>query len=185
MQLRRGNKQKYEYTAQASLLGFDLAAEGPIYNRGEEAATFLINYRYSFTGLLADMGVDFDGEEIRFQDLAFHLNFPLQKNNHLSFFGLGGRSSNDFTAARDTSEWTAFKEQQDIRYKNDMGALGLTYTHTFPKAVWRSTFTVSAFQAERQSLLLDNEFISVGEEQDLIQQGKICIAQRFFKKDQC
>jgi hypothetical protein len=59
MTLRKGNNEKHEFTAQAGLIGLDIAAEGPLSksNRG----SYLVNYRYSFTGLLGAMGVNFGG----------------------------------------------------------------------------------------------------------------------------
>ncbi len=182
MHLRNGNAIKHQYTAQASLLGFDLAAEGPITKDLDHPSTFLVNYRYSFTGLLADLGVDFGGEEIRFQDLAFHLHFPLQKNNQISVFGLGGISSNDFLSERDTAAWTEFKDQQDIKYENKMGAVGLSYTHAFPSAVLKHSLVISALKTERASNLLNSNFNVINEDEDLIQQSKHVLHSVFSKK---
>ena len=114
MRLRQGNDKKHEFTAQAGLIGIDLAAEGPIGKRG---ASYLVNYRYSFTGLLATMGVKFGGEDIRFQDLAFNFNFPTKKAGTFMLFGMGGLSSNIFEATRDSSQWIVQKDGFDINFK--------------------------------------------------------------------
>ncbi len=121
--LRKGNDQKHEFTAQAGLIGIDLAAEGPLSRKN--GSSYLVNYRYSFTGLLAAMGVKFGGEAIRFQDLSFNLVFPTKKGR-FTVFGMGGNSSNVFEAERDASKWKFDKDGQDISFKSSMGVVGLT-----------------------------------------------------------
>jgi len=125
MRLRKGNDERREFTAQAGLIGLDIAAEGPFSKRSK--ASYLINYRYSFTGLLGAMGVNFGGEDIRFQDLSFNLNFPTQKTGNFTVFGLGGISSNTFKAEPDSTKWEFYKDSHNIIYKNKMGAAGITH----------------------------------------------------------
>jgi hypothetical protein len=123
MSLRNGNEQKHEYTAQASLLGLDFAAEGPLNKSG--TSSFLANYRYSTVGLLSQMGVNFGGEEIAFQDFSFNLR-QTGRWGSLSFFGLGGASSNTFNA-KPLTEWEVDKDRFDIFYKSKMGGLGVRF----------------------------------------------------------
>ena len=61
MELRPGNLEKFQYTAQAGLLGIDLAAEGPVVR---DRVSFLANYRYSTLGLLSALGVNLGDELI-------------------------------------------------------------------------------------------------------------------------
>lgn len=148
MRLRKGNDERSEFTAQAGLIGLDVAAEGPFSKQSK--ASFLINYRYSFTGLLGAMGVNFGGEDIRFQDLSFNLNFPMKKGGNFSVFGLGGISSNTFKAEPDSTKWEFFKDSHNIIYKNKMGAAGVT--HTLPmgnRAVLNTKFVMSGLQTSR------------------------------------
>ena len=60
MNLRNGNRHRHEFTAQAGLLGLDLAAEGPLFQEGKNS--YLVNYRYSTVGLLGQMGISFGDE---------------------------------------------------------------------------------------------------------------------------
>ncbi len=152
MRLRKGNDKKHEFTAQAGLIGIDLAAEGPI---GKNGASYLINYRYSFTGLLATMGVKFGGEDIRFQDLAFNLNLPTKKAGTFMLFGMGGLSSNVFEAQRDTTQWEVQKDGFDIYYKNRMGAAGLTHSVNLGKrTLWRTAVVASGSSSSRDAYIL-------------------------------
>ncbi len=124
MKLREGNKSKYEYTAQASLIGMDVAAEGPIGKN--ENTSFLANYRYSTVGLLSLMGIDFGDEAITFQDLSFNIDSNLGNGGKLTFFGFGGNSRTKF-AKKEPAEWKEDKDKYDIEYTSRNIALGLNY----------------------------------------------------------
>ena len=147
MNLRKGNDEKTEFTAQAGLIGLDFAAEGPFSKNSR--ASYLFNYRYSFTGLLGAMGVNFGGEDIRFQDLSFNVNLPTAKAGDFTFFAMGGLSSNDFKGEPDSTAWEIQKDGYNIVYKNKMGAAGVT--HTLPLGRKASLRTVAAFSGLRTS----------------------------------
>ncbi len=122
MRLRNGSNLEPSFTAQASLLGFDFAAETPV---GDKGASILANYRYSFTGLLAGMGVDFGGESIGFQDLAINFYKPYD-GGYLKIFGMGGLSYNNFNALDSLVDVEEEKQLYDIDYIGKMLALGIS-----------------------------------------------------------
>lgn len=124
MTLRNGNSTRREYTAQASLIGLDFAAEGPL-GRNKNAS-YLANYRYSTVGLLSKMGVNFGDEAIDFQDFSFNLNTKTGERGSLSLFGFGGNSHNVFKA-KDQSEWKVDKDRFTIKYSNETYAIGTRY----------------------------------------------------------
>ena len=130
MQLRPGNNLRRQHQIQAGFIGFDFATEGPIGKGGTTSPSYLVNYRYSFTGLLADLGVDFGGEEIRFQDISLHVHQPLKNGGALSLFGVYGLSNNDFTGLGE-EEATEEKDLLNINYKNQLGIVGLTFKRPF------------------------------------------------------
>lgn len=147
MSLRDGNAQKHEFTAQASLLGLDFAAEGPLNKSG--TSSFLANYRYSTVGLLSQLGVSFGGEKITFQDFSFHLR-QAGTWGALSFFGLGGASSNVFRA-RPQPEWEVDKDRFDIDYKSKMGGLGVRFDRHLGKLNLAAGATLSGNDETRHS----------------------------------
>lgn len=154
MRLRKGNDEKTEFTVQASLLGLDFAAEGPLSKKSK--ASYLINYRYSFTGLLGAIGVKFGGEDIRFQDLSFNLNFPTQKGARFTIFGMGGISSNTIEPDSDTTTWEFEKEGYNIIYKNKMGAAGATYDQPLGRrASIRTVLIASGLNTSRKAYDVD------------------------------
>ncbi|MGA0560556.1 carboxypeptidase regulatory-like domain-containing protein [Larkinella sp. VNQ87] len=147
MSLRPGNNERHEFIAQAGLIGLDLAAEGPLSK--QKGSSYLVNYRYSFTGLLAAMGVTFGGEDIRFQDLSFNLTFPTRKGGRFTVFGLAGNSSNDFIA-KAVDEQEEDKDRNTIRFTTRMAAGGLTLSQPLgTRWLWKTALVVSANRAAR------------------------------------
>lgn len=161
MRLRKGNNERHEFTAQAGLIGIDLAAEGPLSK--QKNASFLVNYRYSFTGLLGLMGITFGDEDIAFQDLAFNLSLPTKKTGNFTVFGFGGQSNNIFTAQRDQSKWIFEKDRSDITYRSRMGAIGLTHSLSLGRQTsWQTAMSLSAREDRRSQNVLSNTYVFVG-----------------------
>jgi hypothetical protein len=143
MRLREGNKNKHEFTAQASVIGLDLAAEGPLSKK--KNSSFLANYRYSTVGLLAGLGLNFGDEQINFQDFSFH-GHVRHARAETSFFGFGGLSSNRF-ARKPETEWKTEKDRYDINFDGSVGGLGVT--HRWGR-LWRWEFG-SALSTQTQN----------------------------------
>lgn len=125
MNFRQGNNQQREYTAQASVIGLDFAAEGPFKKGG--SASYLVNYRYSFTGILSAMGINFGGEDIKFQDLSFNISAPETPAGKVTFFGVNGWNSNVYRGPDDPADWLMDKDLADIDYISSIYAYGLTH----------------------------------------------------------
>ncbi|GAB3513656.1 TonB-dependent receptor [Emticicia fontis] len=174
MRLRKGNNQKHEFTAQAGLIGLDLAAEGPLSNT-KKNGSYLVNYRYSFTGLLGLLGVTFGGEDITFQDLSFNVSLPTKKSGTFTVFGMAGLSSNYFAGKRDTTLWEVQKDGFDINYTNRMGALGTTHSVNInDKLLWRTTLVGSGLESVRKGYVLSkNTFQRYLTQTDSVFKGRI------------
>jgi hypothetical protein len=174
MRLRRGNNERHEQTFQASLIGLDLAAEGPLSR--QVGSSYLANYRYSTIGLLSNLGVELGDEEINFQDLSFHLAFPDKKGGEWTVFGLGGLSENLFRAERDSSVWEFEKDRYDIIFRSRMGAIGSTYTRPLGKrSLWHSSVVASAAKSTRSGSLLDEQYQAELRELDEQLQARIAL----------
>ncbi len=171
MRLRPGNNEQREWTVQAGLIGLDLAAEGPMGQSG--GASYLVNYRYSTVGLLTALGMDFGGEAIAFQDLAFNLSLPTQTAGRFTLFGMGGNSSNLFEAQRDSTLWEFQKDRYDIEFRSRMGALGMTHVlPTGKRTVWRSALSISGLRSTRTADRLDAGYLPQAAENDELGQSK-------------
>jgi hypothetical protein len=148
MNIRKGNNQRRQSSASLSTIGVDLATEGYLSKGG---ASYLVNYRYSFTGLLNKLGVDFGDEAIGYQDLSIHLNFPTKKMGNFSVFAVGGTSDNIFKHKIRT-EWLTEKDSQDINFDGRMGLVGFKHQVGFKKANWETVFVVSALENTRNAI---------------------------------
>ncbi|MEM7368784.1 MAG: TonB-dependent receptor [Bacteroidota bacterium] len=183
--LRKGNDEKFEFTGQAGLIGVDVAAEGPLSKKN--GSSFLVNYRYSTVGLLGLMGIDFEGESINYQDLAFNLHLPTKRAGTFSVFAMGGLSSNFFTGPREDSLRVVQKDRFDIGFVSNMGAAGLTHQLLLGRnTVWKSVFAVSGTESSRLGEFLDDNQISIPVEDDTLVQTrasfKSTISHRFNPK---
>lgn len=146
MRLKNGNQQNRQYTAQASLIGFDLETDGPFREGGK--MTYSANYRYSFTGLLTNFGVDFGGESIGFQDLALNIATPVGKRSQLKVFGVGGLSYNDFTH-KTYAESESEKDRKDIYYNNATGIAGMALKTAWSSSSLNTTIAYSVADNQR------------------------------------
>lgn len=181
MRLRQGNSERYEFTAQAGLIGLDLAAEGPFSKNSN--ASFLVNYRYSTLGLLSAMGVDLGDEAISFQDLSFNISLPTHKAGNFTLFGMGGMSENVFEAQRDSSTWEFDKDRYDITFDSKMGAIGATHTLTVGSAsVWKTVLAFSALENNRVANRLNDELVLENFDKDICKERKLAFSTVFNHK---
>ena len=127
-----------------SAIGLEAGIERKLNESG--SSNLLVNYRYSFTGLLGQMGVDFGGEVIGFQDAFAKVELDNTFGGKLSLFGLYGASYNDH-AAQDTAE--VFKDGLDIRYDAKVAIVGANHNSNSGK--WNTSFVYSARTDERVS----------------------------------
>ncbi len=144
LRLRPGNHDRRQHQLQASLIGFDAATEGPI---GGGGVSYLVNARYSFTGLLADAGIDFGGEEIRFSDINAHLHGQTERSEY-SLFTVLGRSTNRFSPDPE-EEVTEQKELFDIDYENDLAIVGANFKTDFTSGTLTAGAAFSTLNTER------------------------------------
>lgn len=151
MQLRPGSNQGPRHQVQAGLIGIDLATEGPL-GKGAFAPSYLVNYRYSFTGLLGDLGVDFGGEEIRFQDFSLHLFQPLASGGSVSLFGLYADSRNEFTGPEMREEVEEEKDLLNIDYDGNSTVIGGKWEQPLGKGRFSLGAAYSATEQSRLEL---------------------------------
>jgi hypothetical protein len=108
--------------AQLSLLGAETGFKGKF-----NALEAFVNYRYSFTGLLSDLGVKFGNEDIRYQDVIAGIS--LKKNRYASkLTAVYGNSTNKHVPLED-SLVTTIKDRLDIYHKSKLLILQLLHKH--------------------------------------------------------
>jgi hypothetical protein len=134
LQMRAGNNEKREYTAQLGFNGFELGAEGPFSSVSN--GSYLVNYRYSTLSVFNTLGIDLGtGAAIpQYQDLSFRMDLPLNPRwGKLSLFGIGGLSYVELLESRkDTTKKDIYsRKREDTYYGTNMGVVGLTHTYFF------------------------------------------------------
>jgi CarboxypepD_reg-like domain len=130
LRFRNGNAEKREYSVQVGALGVQLAAEGG-FKKGKEAS-YLVNYRYSTTGVLDAIGINLGGNVTpTFQDVNFKINLPTQKLGKFAIFGLGGISYGGEKAIRDTTQWKSRWDSYEGGDLQHRGVVGLSHRYNF------------------------------------------------------
>jgi Carboxypeptidase regulatory-like domain len=121
---RNGNNRKREHAFKASVLGLDLATEGPFSKNSK--ASYLINYRYSTLGILSKV-IYLGGVEPSYQDLSFSINLPTKKAGTFKIFGVGGLSNFLLDAKRDSADWEFDGDRVRRVYGTKSGTGGISY----------------------------------------------------------
>jgi hypothetical protein len=132
LNLRSGNKEKFEFTGQVGFNGFEAAIEGPIkIGKLIKNGSFIVDYRYSTMDLVSKMGMDMGtGTAIpQYQDFSTIIDLPTSKIGRFKFVGLFGKSFIQLNRSFNTDEVSSHNQ---IGYATDFGAglnIGLL-THT-------------------------------------------------------
>ena len=95
LNLRSGNSGEHEFTGQIGFNGFELGAEGPLFQtENGQKASYLASYRYSTLEVLDKMQFNVGtGAAIpQYKDLTFLVDVPGTKTGRIKLFGLWGNS---------------------------------------------------------------------------------------------
>jgi CarboxypepD_reg-like domain len=125
IQLRSGNKENHEFTAQlAAFSGLEAMAEGPI--NKEKNSSYLVSYRHSFVELADQAGLDFGTSALpRYKDLSFKVDLPKSKLGNISLFGIGGLSNIEFLGKDLAADDFYGETDQNSYVTSQFGVIGL------------------------------------------------------------
>ncbi|WP_303207971.1 carboxypeptidase-like regulatory domain-containing protein [Bacteroides oleiciplenus] len=121
MHIRNGNNQKHEHTFQLGIMGIDLASEGPLSKK--QGSSYIFNYRFSTTSLATGNDIN-----MKYQDLAFKLNFPTKRAGTFSLWGIGLIDRNK-PEAEEREEWETQADRQSGETNLDKAAAGVTHKY--------------------------------------------------------
>ncbi len=125
---------KPEWRAKIGLIGFEFGGGTAIGSSG----MLDFNLRYSFTGLLTGLGVDFGGEKIGFYDGVVSFTDTGLKHK-LKLYAWGGKSTNEFDQAEQPEDIEEYKDFFNIDYSNDILGAGGKYDYALsPSLILRS-----------------------------------------------
>ena len=145
LRLRNGNNEQTEFTGQVGINGFELGAEGPISKK--QGSSYLVNYRYSTLEIFNRLGINFGvSASPQYQDVSYKINIPTAKAGIFAVWGVGGSSSIALLDSQQKKEdWALTSKGEDLVYKTNMGATGVSNTHFFnPKTSGKLSLSVSS-----------------------------------------
>lgn len=95
LRFRRGNNEKREWMAQLSVVGIDIASEGPL---GKNGGSYRAGVRYSTLELLLKSGlinINTGNFKPAYRDFNYTIELPLKKVGVLTFWGLAGANDTE------------------------------------------------------------------------------------------
>jgi CarboxypepD_reg-like domain/TonB-dependent Receptor Plug Domain len=147
---RAGNSDKREHTIQfGALTGLEAMTEGPI--NKTKGSSYLIAYRYSFTGLAQAIGIPVGTTATPFyQDLSFKITSGTSKLGKFTLFGLGGKSKIEFLHNKTDSTDLFADPTKDSYFTSDLGVVGVKHflrigTKSYLSTVVGSTYAASSY----------------------------------------
>lgn len=159
MRLRNGNNRKRENTIQVGILGIDVASEGPLSKK--HRSSYIVNYRYSATGLLAHLNMVDLGGAFDYQDLNFKLNFPTRKAGTFSVWGTSLIDKYGSDREEDADKWEYLNDGSESKTDQYMAAGGVSHRYligekgflktTVAATYFRSTASIDMFDADMTS----------------------------------
>ena len=142
--LQDGNTEKREHMIQfGALTGLEAMSEGPFKNGGK--ASYLVAYRYSFTGLAQNLGISIGTAATPYyQDITFKINSGDTKLGRFTFFGLGGTSHIAFLHTKIDSTDIYANPGQDSYSNSKIGVIGLRHFIRLSKKIyWNSVVGIT------------------------------------------
>ncbi|MEK9829774.1 MAG: carboxypeptidase-like regulatory domain-containing protein, partial [Schleiferiaceae bacterium] len=139
LQMRDGNNEKFEGSAQLGLLGTELMLEGPLgpAKEGQRAPSFLGVYRYSTLSMFQALNINLGTNAIpKYQDGAFRLTFPQKNGGKLALWTMFGKSDIEILISNqtDTSGFESYgSTDRDQYFGSDMIVGGVNYTRPINK----------------------------------------------------
>lgn len=158
---RTGNSQKHEHTFQlGALTGIEAMTEGPI--RKDKGSSYLVAYRYSFTGVAQAIGIPIGTAATPFyQDLSFKINGGETKLGRFTLFGLGAKSHINFLHTKIDATDLFADPTKDSYFTSDIGIAGLKH---FIKVNERSYFNTIIGATYNGSNYLQDKISKTGSE---------------------
>ncbi|MCB9344038.1 MAG: TonB-dependent receptor [Lewinellaceae bacterium] len=151
--LRTGNKDRMEYTAQlAAFSGLEAMVEGPLNKKHN--GSFVLSYRHSFAEIAQAVGLNVGTTATpKYKDLAFNADLGSSKLGKFSVFGIGGWSTIEFLGAEiDTTDLFA-NPNQNAYNTSKFGVLGVKHSlllndHAYIRTVISTSYTGNAYDSE-------------------------------------
>jgi hypothetical protein len=153
--MRKGNNERHEFSAQLSVYGAEFIAEGPFKKKG---ASYAIAVRAGIFDVLQRLGVSLGTSATpRYYDVNFKVDIPTKKAGHFSLFGIGGLS--DLAILDQGADSDAFANAGTNYYINtSFGLMGLKHLKHFDNDISLKTtlsYLIEDYKLHRDTLFPD------------------------------
>ena len=155
--LRKGNNEDHEFSAQLSLYGVEFIAEGPFKKKG---ASFAVAARAGIFDLLQRIGFNLGTNAVpRYYDINFKVDIPTAKAGHFSVFGIGGLSDLAVLDQGNNNATDAFIDPGTNSYVHTgLGLVGLKHVKYFENNSSLKTtlsYLIEDYQLHRDTIYPD------------------------------
>jgi nucleoside-diphosphate-sugar epimerase len=149
---RTGNTDKREHTIQlGALTGLEGMTEGP--GNKAKGSSYVLAYRYSFTGLAQALGLTVGTASTPFyQDLSFKINSGDGKLGRFTLFGLGGTSNIDLMHDEVDADDVWGNPKRDIYFKSRIGLVGVKHFIRVSEKSYFNTVIGATYARTEQAL---------------------------------
>ncbi|MFM2048693.1 MAG: hypothetical protein RI955_1241 [Bacteroidota bacterium] len=147
LKLKKGNKDKYEGTAQFGVMGAELGLEGPISKKHK--SSFVVAYRYATLDWLNALHIPIGTNSIpKYQDATIKLNIPVSKKGTFTVFGIGGKSNINLIVSKYTSppKEEYGENDRDQYFTSNMGVAGISYQHKISNSAYTKLVISKQYQ---------------------------------------
>jgi hypothetical protein len=156
LRLRNGNDKRHEFMGSFGIMSVELGAEGPLSKN--TGASYMINGRYSFLGILKAIGVKMGPKDISlpvFHDINAKINIPLKKGS-LSLVALYGSGRiHQEPDMSDNSKWQTGDRGENHLLKNMQYFIGLTHTRRFKSSTrWENKLSYQYYGQDLKDKLV-------------------------------
>lgn len=142
LNMRNGNKDKYEHIFQIGLLGTEVATEGPFRKGGK--ASYLVDFRYSTLALVQDY-LSLNGLIPNYKDINLKINLPTNKMGTFSIFGIGGTNKVQTDPEADSTKWDDSNPNVKINNKSYTVIAGISNQYFLKKNAYLKTIISSSY----------------------------------------
>jgi hypothetical protein len=135
--MRKGNNERHEFSAQLNIYGAEFIAEGPFKKKG---ASYTIAVRAGILDGLTQLGIKFGtSAKPRYYDLNFKIDIPTKKAGHFSFFGIGGISGLTFLDSLSGGDDVFANSGTNYYIDTELGLIGVNHLKHFENNVTSKT----------------------------------------------
>jgi hypothetical protein len=166
LKLRNGNEKTHELTAQFGLFGTEFLVEGPLSNR--RSSSYMAMGRYSTLSLFQTLGIKIGTDAVPvYGDVAFKLNWRLNRGGNLSVFGIGGKSeiAIKISEQKNYSSELYGEGDRDQYFGTSMGVGGLNFKKSLNEKTFIAWTAAVSFEEQhsRHNYLLRSLAIQNGD----------------------